>query len=55
MEDDDITEEISMMDGEWCVHLYNSGYSDYGLDVKFDELVALRDKLTEIIENRQPK
>ena len=55
MEDDDITEGISMMDSEWCVHLYNSGYSDYGLDVKFDELVALRDKLTEIIESRQPK
>ena len=47
----DITKNISIMDADWCFHLYNSGYSDYGLNVKFDELVELRDKLTEIIES----
>lgn len=53
MEDDDITEDISMMDSDWCIHLYNSGYSEYGLNVKFDELVTLRDALSEIIEGRK--
>lgn len=49
----EITENLWAMEADWCINLCNSGYDDYGVHIKFDELVALRDALTEIIESRK--
>lgn len=48
-----ITDNLSIMDSDWSIHLYNSGITESGVDVRFDEIVILRDALNEIIESRK--
>ena len=52
---EDIVGNISIIESDWGFNIYNSDCSEYGLNVKYRELEALRDKLTELIDkSRQP-
>ena len=48
-----ITDNLSIMDSDWSIHLYNSEITESGVDVGFDEIVTLRDALNEIIDSRK--
>ena len=48
----DINDNLSIMDSDWGFNIYNSGCHEYGVNVRFDEIVVLRDALNKIIDSR---